>query len=1313
MPAHPPIHIVSANMRKRNEASHALLNITNKAHLILIQEPWFNRIGTARKDDAREGIDVLGGVAAPAWNIVYPSFDKDKKPKVMAYVRKQTQGTTHFTVVPRVDVCSHPTVQVLDVILDTEKWRVINFYNDVLDHSSLDSLLNLDIDAITPTLVIGDFNAHSQTWSPPDVPRSGRATRIEEWAAMNLLTLANTPGEVTRKGANQDRDSVIDLAWYNEAAILASTFSELTVDWKGSLGSDHAMLRVSCCTREPPPRHDHGADLGFIIDPDRGAEWTDTFKAKSHAYAFQPTPTEAEVEEEAAALTADIHSTNKEIFRKRRPPHPKASPWWNAACALAAQNLRNAQTTETRGIAQARLKGTVRVAKRNWADGYIEKAQLWEVAAWRHGRKLSNVPSLRGSEGIVHTHTEIADILSQRFFSQTPPEVELNFADDPPARPTRTLPPLDENMIESLLNKASNRSAPGQTGHTWTLLKWAWKADPERITSLLSACLKAGHHPRLWKEAIVCIIPKPNRADYTLAKNYRPISLLECLGKLLEKVVAKIVYSDMAKYALVPTTQFGGRNASSTLDAGLTLLHDIQAAHRSKLRAGLLLFDIQGYFDNINHDRLVQAFVNLGFAPELTSWCRSFLKDRTVKLKFNGKTSDPFDFVVGTPQGSPISPVLSTIYTSALLHKMKEWTNSSLGMYIDDGAIFACGSSWEEIETTMRDGYTTCLDWLTRAGLNAEPAKTELIFFRKPRERVEPPHSILLPLPSLTASYRVPAANTLRYLGFFFDIKLNWSHHVNVMCNRTRATLKTLQLLGNSLRGLDQARWRLAYNAICLPVLTYGCQLWYTGKQVGLVKKLQVVQNDAVRLISGTFRTTPREPLHQLLNILPMDLRLNMIVQNSALRLYRVPKESQLLKRLGDAWHTPTPDDLPLPAPIRNSVKTTLRYLADRVPANGPRIEAFPELPPGAPTWNGRVQVIHKQPDWDYDTITNALTAACQKDSLINIYCDGVRSNKGREDGKQLGAASAVLYQEGREHRHAERVLGETVTDSDTSLRALHTGLDALTYFLDNTATRQTNLATIALPSGSALKKALDASPHDDQEESILLLRKLSAIFETHPDTNIVLLWLPRRIPFIGFKRAKQLALEAIRTANLAGILEPHTINNQKETTKDTAIAKWAERWHQSPHTSKAYQTALTMPPDGKPHHTLHVTRPHNKPGAAGGENTPAKFSRLTHCTLYRFITGHAFTGEYTQRFFPLHTAQQIACQCGEPLQTIEHVLFQCPLYTAARRRHLTVSGRPRSFPQLLENPKRVQSLLQFLEETRACNKPQAEWEPG
>ena len=227
-----------------------------------------------------------------------------------------------------------------------------------------------------------------------------------------------------------------------------------------------------------------------------------------------------------------------------------------------------------------------------------------------------------------------------------------------------------------------------------------------------------------------------------------------------------------------------------------------------------------------------------------------------------------------------------------------------LGMYINDGAIFACGKDWSTVEETLRKGYHTCIMWLTNAGLNAEPDKTELIYFRRHGECTghEPPSHIHLPLPSLNTYYRVPCSNTLRYLGFFFDHKLDWKQHVEVMCNRTHATLIALQILGNSIHGLDHARWRLAYNTICLPVLTYGCHMWFTGKQKTLIKKLQTVQNKAVRIILGTFRTMPREPLHQLLTIFPMEVRLNMLLQNSALHLYKVPQESQLLKESGTCW---------------------------------------------------------------------------------------------------------------------------------------------------------------------------------------------------------------------------------------------------------------------------------------------------------------------------------------------------------------------------------------------------------------------------
>ena len=243
----------------------------------------------------------------------------------------------------------------------------------------MQALLALDIDATIPTLVIGDFNTHSRTWSPAGIPRSLWAERVEEWVTVNLLTLANNPGEITRKGAAHERDSVIDLAWYNEAAVQSATFTELNIDWEGSLGSDHAMLHIMGHTREASPNQNADADRGFIVDTEKGEEWIHAFKARSTAFLFQLTPTAAEVEKAAENFMSDVCQTNEEILRKRRPLHPKAASWWNAACAVATQNLRNAQSTRAKGTAQARLKGTVRAAKRKWADEYIKKAQLWPL----------------------------------------------------------------------------------------------------------------------------------------------------------------------------------------------------------------------------------------------------------------------------------------------------------------------------------------------------------------------------------------------------------------------------------------------------------------------------------------------------------------------------------------------------------------------------------------------------------------------------------------------------------------------------------------------------------------------------------------------------------------------------------------------------------------------------------------------------------------------------------------------------------------------------------------------------------------------
>ena len=1311
------INIASVNMRRRNAVSHALLHTSPVDQVILIQEPWYGQIGTTRKDDAKDGAAVLGGVNSPGWEIHYPATTGNTQAKVMAYTRKRSwEGVNSqalFTAASRPDLCAHPCIMILELTFDKVKWRLVNFYNDVNNRSALEALLSLDLDPLIPTLVTGDFNTHSRTWSPEGIKPSSWAEKVEEWAVSNLLVLANEPGKITRKGAGHERSSTIDLTWYNDAAVEDATFSNWALDWAGSLGSDHALTRVQGSIERPPqPPLDDGTELGYVLDEGKGTEWQRQFQAAlGNPDRLPVKPTAAQVDKLAKQVHEAMQQATAASMEPRKAYHPRGAPWWNNDCAEAAWTLRETVTTEDRKRQSARLRAVARKAKRKWADEVIGKSNLWEVATWRHGRKMNKVPPLRTEEGLAHTHADIAKVLSRRFFVEAPPAVPTRLEDDPPIRATRELPKIPEGMLEDLLADTSNMSSPGASGQTWRLIKWAWVSAHEVLTDLVTGCVRAGHHPVIWRQAIVCTVPKPHRADYSIVKNFRLVSLLECMGKLVEKLVARLLYGEIIRHDLLPTNQYGGRMSSSTLDAGLTLMHDIQVAHAAGLRTGLLLFDIQGYFDNINRDRLVQVVADLGFATEIVSWTEAFLSNRSVRLKFNKHTSDPFNSLVGTPQGSPISPVLSSLYTHALLRKTKDIKWTSLNLYIDDGAILACGQTWAEVESSLTAAYTSCASWLNRSGLKAEPDKTELIYFRRRREKVDPPGQILLPKDPQhpeREKYKVTAVHRLRYLGFFLDHKLSWEHHVNVTCNRARASIKALQLLGNSVRGLDFAQWRLVYNAICLPVLTYGCQLWYTGKQKKLANKLQVVQNEGVRLIAGAFRTTPREPLQQLFNILPMALRLRLLTDNSALRLYRLQSSSQLLLRLGGEW-APLPQEQ-IPTPVRRNAKTALRALASRVSAKGKRIEAFPELPEGAPRWDGRVS-IQPLPTRDQQTVQSEnLKNQLNAGKIPQVYMYGTLSNKGRHDGKSVASVAAALYHKRSEWGHTECLIGEKLTQTDIEVEAIHPALQLLGDFVKESD--YSGPVQMITSSPTAVRLFLNFSQHAAQHASLKTANTIEVLMTTQ-QISLNIQYIKRNPTLVGFKRTRHLALEAVKRP-LANAQRAPSIHYQRAETKAAAIEAWEQRYQESPRLSQAYNSALVTPPDGQLHTILRIASTGIR---SKGRTFSHRVPREIQSTLIRLITGHAFTGAYRLKFhrknLPPATEEEVACACGAVPEDTEHVLLHCPLTHNQRLRHLSADGLPDSLRKLFDSPKRCLGLLHFLEETRVCAKPRHAWEPG
>ena len=115
--------------------------------------------------------------------------------------------------------------------------------------------------------------------------------------------------------------------------------------------------------------------------------------------------------------------------------------------------------------------------------------------------------------------------------------------------------PNGSKIVESL-KPTSNTSAPGKSGHRYKLIKWAkWAREvtPDWFVILFNSCIYAGYHPKAWHAVTIAVVPKSNKSDCSLPKSYRPIVLLECLSKLLEKVIARQILHDIGKFSLILT----------------------------------------------------------------------------------------------------------------------------------------------------------------------------------------------------------------------------------------------------------------------------------------------------------------------------------------------------------------------------------------------------------------------------------------------------------------------------------------------------------------------------------------------------------------------------------------------------------------------------------------------------------------------------------------------------------------------------------------------------------------------------------------
>ena len=664
--------------------------------------------------------------------------------------------------------------------------------------------------------------------------------------------------------------SVLDLLWVSPTA--APNTSSFRVAYDLHCGSDHYALTWNWSFPNPSSST---LSPSFNLHDDKSEEWMDRFsKLIKERWTFHDTLETQDVFLEATTVFTECMTQASLDTCACKPTSPKTARWFNQEVRESLHVMRTDRHRARYHATQhnllryrasnAQFRYKVKRAKRSYTLTFASRVthkNLWQLNSWYWGVRRTYSPLLIRPDGTPASDTsEKCQLLLDAWF---PPPVPIpgsfHCVFSSPLPSTRPFPSVTHLEISDALCGTSSTSAPGYSGLNYKVLKWAFVIAPDKLASIVRASIHLGVHHPLWKKAVIVSIPKANKRSYVLPCSHRPIQLLECLGKLVEKVVAKRLLFDTGKHHLMPFTQFGGHSHTSCLDAGLALTHDIESARSARLVSSFLALDIKGFFDHVNHDRLVHTLWEMGFPCQICSWVLSFLSGCSASVHLDDFSSPFAPINVGVPQGSPISPVLTCLYAAPVIRQLTNNTiTSSIGLpttprsYVDDLAFLAISNSLAEnciiLDATLQQAETL----FAEIGMTFDPDKCDLMHFSWRRERTLPSSSPSFS-PSLHSTLNgLPITITppkfIQWLSFHLDRRLTFFNHIRILAVKGKAITTGLQCLGNTVRGLSPHHMRLLYRTCVIPIITYSCQLWYQpdAPKHTLIKRLQIIQNEAL-----------------------------------------------------------------------------------------------------------------------------------------------------------------------------------------------------------------------------------------------------------------------------------------------------------------------------------------------------------------------------------------------------------------------------------------------------------------------------------
>ena len=522
--------------------------------------------------------------------------------------------------------------------------------------------------------------------------------------------------------------------------------------------------------------------------------------------------------------------------------------------------FRNARRDAKSSFRKARAKYYSDISEKLLNPSTCTKT-YWKLTKMVYGSKVAKgIPDLVDDESNVSDNYEKASLFNKYFTDQCslPPGSD---ADPLPEFKLLTDSKLDlifttPDEVRKILQTLNTCKASGPDGISNKILKECAHSLCVPLARLFNLSFQSGKFPSCWKLANVVPLYKKN--DRQNVSNYRPVSLLCTLSKVLERIVHSRLYDYCTENKLLTDKNSGFKRGDSTINQLLHLTNKITEALDKKQDVCLVFLDITKAFDKVWHRGLLFKLRQLGLSDTVLKWFSSYLFERRQQVIVDGVSSSEMFLTAGVPQGSILGPLLFLIYINDLVEHLQ----CDPHLFADDTLLFDVFSNPFESAARINRDLKIIIDWGMIWKVIFNPVKTMFMLVSKKQTPIDYP-------PLMFNDTPIVKTNSHKHLGLTITDKFVWNDHID---NTIVKAFRCIHLINSVKHLLPRRSLCSLYKTMVLPIIEY-CDVIYDNCTIKHSLALENIQRRAALVCTGAYRHTSNDSLLAELGWQPLRIR--------------------------------------------------------------------------------------------------------------------------------------------------------------------------------------------------------------------------------------------------------------------------------------------------------------------------------------------------------------------------------------------------------------------------------------------------------